>query len=939
MRPAPNPMLHLSFESGEDSLSVRRFIVHEGLSELFQVSVWARSPDDDLDLESFVGKAAAFGVTSGLLHALGGRRRWAGVCKSMEHLEVESTGLSLYRVDIAPHLWMLTQRQNHRLFQRKRVPDIVDALLAEWSITPEWRIGRAAYPRLELRVQYGETDFAFISRLLEEAGISYFFVDDEQAGARLILTDAPHAAEPRGGGPLPYVDNPNEAAEREYVSRVRVGREVRPGKVTLRDHDFRKSPHFELLGAAPALGTKGVEDRLEVYRYQPGASLVEIEDAPASRADAAPPASGGSALSDQVARLFDKAVDGLVRKAGSAVGSRVDALVDKKLRGLGVAGDLLGDLAGDLASAMATKIAGKVAAALTGPRDALTGDDRGVVRHDEKAARSRSQIEIEGVRATAFSIDLTTNVIDLAPGTVFSITRHPRANLGPEERLLIAALSLAGAVGEEWTTRASAVFARHAYRPRRVTPKPIMQGVQSAIVVGPRGEEIHTDELGRVRVQFHWDREGARDEQSSCWMRVSQGWAGAGYGMISIPRVGQEVLVTFLEGDPDLPLIIGTVFNGTARPPHALPDHKTRSSWRGCSSPGGAGANEIMMDDAAGRELVYLLAERDMQQIIKRDRGAVVGQHDATLAGERWSVNIAQPASPPPAIAPTGATIVDRRITFTTGEASITLDGADIVIEAKGKITVRSEGDDVVLRGGPRLLFNCSPAAARPAAASPAADAAAPAGSAGSGSGATTPATAPPKVKTGLGDGVDAGVARSPTLTAKIEQMQKDGWTIEYGAAGKGSYANKAEKRVVIDETWKGKDPIALQILAHEAGHATYVADPYVDHTGLSRQEYVDRNVLRDLKDEGEATLTNIQVRDEMVKNGGFDVGVNGSGSADYVKIAAKYPDAKDRDLAREEIGRRFATGEIPSTDPNSNYGKYYAKTYEEHYDKYAPKP
>src|SRR5262249_21062448 len=146
-----------------------------------------------------------------------------------------------------------------------------------------------------------------------------------------------------------------------------------------------------------------------------------------------------------------------------------------------------------------------------------------------------------------------------------------------EKRLLVTELSIEGAHGEEWTASAQAVFAEHPHRPALKTPKPAIQGLQSAVVVGPPGDEIHTDEHGRVRVQFHWDREGKHDEGSSCWMRVSQGWAGASYGMVAIPRVGHEVLVAFLEGDPDHPVVVGRLYNATAPVPYELPRHKTRS--------------------------------------------------------------------------------------------------------------------------------------------------------------------------------------------------------------------------------------------------------------------------------------------------------------------------------------------------------------------------
>jgi type VI secretion system secreted protein VgrG len=149
--------------------------------------------------------------------------------------------------------------------------------------------------------------------------------------------------------------------------------------------------------------------------------------------------------------------------------------------------------------------------------------------------------------------------------------------------------------------------------------------VQTATIVGPSGEEIHTDEYGRVRVQFPWDREGKSDDNSSCWIRVVQGWGGTGYGMVVLPRIGQEVLVSFLNGDPDAPVVVGRVFNATEAVPYKLPDHKTRSTWKSDSSPGSGGFNEIMMEDLAGKELVYMQAQKNLRKLVKNDETITVG--------------------------------------------------------------------------------------------------------------------------------------------------------------------------------------------------------------------------------------------------------------------------------------------------------------------------
>ena len=165
------------------------------------------------------------------------------------------------------------------------------------------------------------------------------------------------------------------------------------------------------------------------------------------------------------------------------------------------------------------------------------------------------------------------------------------------------------------------------YRPPRITSRPIMRGPQTATVVGPSGEEIFTDEYARVKVQFHWDREGKKDQNSSCFVRVSQTWAGSGWGFIQIPRIGQEVIVDFIEGDPDLPIITGRVYNAAEMPPYCLPGNATQSGWKSNSSKGGGGYNELMFEDKAGSELVNFQAQKDHKLLVKNDRTKLV-QHD-----------------------------------------------------------------------------------------------------------------------------------------------------------------------------------------------------------------------------------------------------------------------------------------------------------------------
>ena len=171
------------------------------------------------------------------------------------------------------------------------------------------------------------------------------------------------------------------------------------------------------------------------------------------------------------------------------------------------------------------------------------------------------------------------------------------------------------------------------YRPVRRTPKPIVEGTQTAIVVGPAGEEIYTDQHGRVKVQFHWDREGKKDDKSSCWIRVSQLWAGSGWGAMYIPRIGHEVIVDFLEGDPDRPIIIGRVYHGTNQPPYPLPADKTKTTIKSDSAIGGGGFNEIRFEDKKGEEQIYLHGQKDWTIAILNDKNQTIGNNETLSVG------------------------------------------------------------------------------------------------------------------------------------------------------------------------------------------------------------------------------------------------------------------------------------------------------------------
>ncbi len=593
----------LDFECGESSLTVRRFSIHEGVSTPFSVSVWARSESPTIDIGAIIGLPAGLKAISGYANVTGGGSRvWSGVCSYMEQTHAERRGnkvQSTYHLRITPSFQLLDHRRNNRIFQHLTIPDIIDVILNEWGMKRVWKIDRGQYPKLEYKVQYAESEFAFISRLLEEAGIAYTYPDEGNQSPVLTFNDALHRGTPRGGLPVPYEVNPTQAAEREFVSRIHLVHEVRPGATTLRDYDFRK-PDFRLLGEAPR--AEGPESKYEQYHYLPGGSFVET----------------------------------------------------------------------------------------TGGGDTPVADDKSVSRHDQKAITARATRALESARADRAGVAFESNLHDLSPGMIFAIANHPHPELG--RKLLVTDIVLEGTAEGEWMVLGHAGFADLPFRPPLITPRPEVLGVQTVKVVGPKtgdllAQEIHTDEFGRVRVQFPWDRHGKEDEGSTCWIRVHEGWGGAGYGWLNLPRIGHEVLVTFLEGDPDRPIVSGRLYNATHPVPYKLPVHKTISTWKSDSSPSSNGFNEIKFEDLKSEELLYMQAEKNRRLLVKNDETLTVG-HDR----DKYVIAIEI------------ETVDHNRMQVTRNERH-EMTGSDHVVLIKGNKTQLIRNDETEVNQGTRMLL------------------------------------------------------------------------------------------------------------------------------------------------------------------------------------------------------------------------------------------
>lgn len=446
--------------------------------------------------------------------------------------------LSLYRATLRPWCWFLTCNTDSRIFQNKTVPDIIKEVFREHGFSDFEESLTGSHREWEYCVQYNETDFDFISRLMEHEGIYYYF-KHEEGKHTLVMADSVNAHEMVPGyEEVPYYPpEENERRERDHLYSWTLSQHIQPGAYVLNGFDFKK-PKANLLVNA-TLPREHEKANYEVYDY-PGAYI--------------------------------KSADG------------------------------------------------------------------------ENYARNR----IEELQAQHEKAQGKGNAGGLAVGSLFTLTNHfPREDQNRQYLISTASYQLGPQEYETkfqndneaiFTTSIGVIDAEQPFRTPRNTKKPIVRGIQTAIVVGPQGEEIHTDEYGRVKVQFHWDRYGEANENSSCWIRVAHIWAGNNWGGLHLPRIGQEVIVDFLEGNPDRPLITGRVYNDDNMPPYELPANKTQSGIKSRSSKGGTpqNFNEIRFEDKKDSEEVYVHAEKDYNSHVENDQSTTV-EHDQfnTIGNDR----------------------------------------------------------------------------------------------------------------------------------------------------------------------------------------------------------------------------------------------------------------------------------------------------------------
>jgi type VI secretion system secreted protein VgrG len=436
-------------------------------------------------------------------------------------------------MEVVPALWFLTLSSDCRIFQHLSVLDIVQKVLGENAVTDVDVRCTKSYPKREFCVQYRETHFDFVSRLLEEEGINYFF--EHAAGSHtLILSDDPTSAALCPGGAAVRMASSDEPwQESDVCVAVTSGIGVYTGQVILRDYD----------------------------PLQPSLNLES------------------SAAGREKAKHYD--------------------------------------------------YPGKYSDLAEGKRYA---------KIQAEAFGSRAQI-----------VSGTGNCRFFLSGHKFSLEDHYRSDLNAAYHLLEVRHVAGAGDYRSWDSATLdyrnefvAVPLATKFRPARRTARPIVHGTQTAVVVGPGGEEIFTDEYGRVKVQFYWDRQGKLNEDSSCWIRVATTWAGKEWGAIRIPRIGQEVVVDFLEGDPDRPIIVGSVYNAQQMPPFGLPANRTQSGVKSRSSLSGTPANfnEIRLEDKKGSELVFIHAEKDKDVSVEHDNSESVGHDNSVSVGNNETYRI-----------------------------------------------------------------------------------------------------------------------------------------------------------------------------------------------------------------------------------------------------------------------------------------------------------
>jgi type VI secretion system secreted protein VgrG len=532
---------------GADVLLLHGFSGSEGVSQLFQFSAEFLSENHSIAFKDIIGKQ----VTLSIQLAGEKKRCWNGFVSRFA-CSGRDDRFSNYHAEIVPWTWFLTRTADCQIFQQKTIPEIIKKVFQDHAFQDFQDRTQSSYPQREYVVQYRETAFNFVSRLMEECGIFYFFEHTENSH-KLIFADKPQVHK---NCPVQHKVrfnyNPGTSHFGEDVVQTwGAEQELRPGKYALNDYNFQ-TPSTSLLAKVQTVAEIGGNTKYEIYDY-PGIHTKKDE------------------------------------------------------------GDTV------------------------------------------------TKIRMEEEESVHYLISGSSNCRSFASGYKFHLDEHSRKDQDGD--YLLTDLTHSASVGDSYSASgddAKETYTNHftciplavPFRPQRLTPKPVVQGPQTAVVVGPSGEEIYPDKYGRVKVQFYWDRLGKKDENSSCWIRVSQPWAGKNWGAINIPRIKQEVIVEFLEGDPDRPIITGRVYNDDQMPPYTLPDNMTRTTFLTRSTKGGGSSNfnELRFEDKKGSEQIFMNAEKDMdlrvehdsREFVGNDRSLIVQNDQKEKVGGEQDIHIAK---------------------------------------------------------------------------------------------------------------------------------------------------------------------------------------------------------------------------------------------------------------------------------------------------------
>lgn len=666
-------ILELETPLGKDVLLITEMSGSETLSSLFSFEIKAFSEKQKVAPEDIIGQRA--GVELRL--PSGEQRFFHGIVNRFGHIGQDHR-TNHYQMQIVPWSWLLTRATDCRIFQDKTVPEIITAVFEDLKergfrslVNYADKTDPKRYRKLDYCVQYRETDLDFVSRLMEEEGIFYFFTHERDKHT-LIFADSSSALLPcKSGKTVVFYSDEKEEKLLDEALRYIFDKLVKGGANIVKNV------------LKPAIKTV-----LVGLGWLPG-------------------------VSDVIDKAVDGAVDGIVgglekllfpEKEIKQEGIKIWRERDELQSGKSTLRDYHFEMPGKSLEVENPSI---INVANNSKLERYDHPGRYAFRFNQPGRRL-AEVETEGRRLVDIRMEeqeCQYRIIEgmsregtLTAGHYFDLAEHPQKESNSRYVLRFVKHSVkqgdyfseSARGGGPYRNEFTCIPFKTPFRPPRKTVKLSIKGPQTAEVVGPPGEEIWVDKYGRIKVQFHWDREGKKNESSSCWLRVGQLWAGKQWGAIFIPRVGQEVIVDFLEGDPDQPIVVGSVYNAEQPPPYELPVNKTQTGIKTRSSLNGTpeNFNELRFEDKKGEEEVYLHAERNLTTDVEADESRTVGGGRTTSIGGDDSLTVGRNRSA--IIGAKDDEIVGSNQTITIGgHQSITV-GATITITAAGVVTINA---------------------------------------------------------------------------------------------------------------------------------------------------------------------------------------------------------------------------------------------------------